>query len=431
MIVKRQAIQDPILIILLGIVLIAYHTWIFYSYPVLDMIRVQVRMLSPLMLILFFKKYTVPQGAKIPVYLYCILIFYLLLVWAFSESPNEMALQTAKNLYILIFFSALLLILHPKNFSYRFLYIIPYLGLIFSIQAIGLTGLSLIDKTPSDPTDLIGPAGRLLPSYGLWGYALEHINTEVADVIRAQGFFGEPTALASFLEVAAILSLGLYKVNNDKKMLIVFILCGVAMIFTFSPTMYIVMFLVVSIFYYITHFQRIGYLRLLILFGLVSTVTVVIVFYIEIVTGSFYESPLGRLFGKPTVDISNRLRFIWDSLYMFSEHPFGIGFYGLDHPTAIEKNLLFGGLIAPLIWLTQGGIVALVIQICIIFYLIRNIVINQIRVPGRIERYIGLSVIAKLLHDCVAGEWFSALFFYLVASAIATDAYPFSWKAAG
>jgi hypothetical protein len=430
MTVHKKTIRDAILFILIGIVLVAYHTWIFYSYTILDMIRVEVRLFAPLMLILLFKKYYFPQKAKILFYLYSLLVLYLLLIWAFSEGSAVMAVQTAKNLYVLVFCAALLLILHPKQFSYRFLYITPYLGLLFSIQAIGLTGLNLIGKFPSSYTTyLSGLDGRPVISYGIWGYGLAPLNLVYGVVVRAQGFFGEPTALASFLEVAAIMSLGLYKVNNDKKMLMVFILCGIAIVLTFSPTVYVVMFVVVSIYYYLAHFQRTSYLRPVLLTGSVLVVITGIVYFIMFITGSFYgSSSLGGLLGKTTHDISIRVRFVWDSLYMLFEHPLGIGFYGLDHPTATRMDLLFGGMIAPLLWLVRGGVVTLGIQLCIIFSLMRNIVIKQIRMRGRIERYIGLSFIALLLHDCVAGDWFSVLFFYLVACVIVTDTYRFSGK---
>ena len=44
---------------------------------------------------------------------------------------------------------------------------------------------------------------------------------------------------------------------------------------------------------------------------------------------------------------------------------------------------------------------------------------------GSIERYIALSFVACMLHHSIAGDWFTALFFYLLVCLIVTDAYRF------
>lgn len=427
---KRKQEKDIVLFILVSIFLVTSETWLFKANTLLKYFEVASRILIPIIFIFFFRKYIVPHKGKTILFLYVIIVFYLLSISLFSENPSLVFINTVKYLYILAFPIAFLLILHPNNFSYSFLYIPVYLGLFFSLQTIILFILIQTgNPPPSNIVTLIAINNREVLGYGFWGYAhgMNAIGTPL-QVYRAQSFFGEPTVFASFLEVSTILSFGIYKVKKDKKMLAISFICLISLILTFSMTAYIVIFLILIFCYFVKYLKKIPLLLPSIVIVMIPLTVFIIVVYLSSATGNFYNyGKLGMAFGHSRSEITVRVDFIVNSLRLLRDYPFGIGFVGEDSSIAANYIGALRSRMAPFFWTTIAGMIGLIIQITIIFYLLKNIIIKRMMIYNKIERYISISLVACILHHCLAGDWFNSLFFYLLICAIATDAYQFSF----
>ncbi len=432
---RKKLRRDIFLFILVSIFLVASETWLFKQGIFLKKIEIAIRLIVPIILVLFFRKYTIPNKGKILLTLYGALSFYMLVMVVFSENPSLVALNTAKYLYILALPIALLLTLRPTNFSYHFLYIPVYLGLFFAIQTIIL--FILVQgghPPPSHIAILVGYKNLPVLSYGLWGYAhgMQAIGTNL-QVYRAQSFFGEPTGLASFLEVSTILSFGLYKIRKDRKMLMVFILCAASLIITFSMTAYVVIFLILCFNFIVKRWRAMNLLAPVALGLLALFVIIIILFYLQIATNPniYGQSKLSMAFGHSPREVTARMGFVVDSLRLFKDYPLGIGLVGAENSMILKNYPEASGGIAPFEWSGVAGLVGFIIQLTIVFYLMKNIILKHIKEPNRIECYLGLSFVALLLHHCLAGDWFSGMFFYLLVCLIVTDACQFSFSGAG
>ena len=433
---KKILKRDILLFILTSIFLVASETWLFKGGVLAKKVEITIRLIVPIMLVVFFRKYTISNKGKVLLVLYGILCSYMLLTVIFSENPNLVALNTAKYLYILAFPMALLLILRPSNFSYRFLYIPVYLGLFFAIQTIILFILVQTgNPPPSHIVTLVGYKNMPVLSYGLWGYAhgMQAIGHKFLQVYRAQSFFGEPTVLACFLEVSTILSFGLYKMRKDKKMLITFILCATSLVLTFSMTAYVVILLILCFNYIVKYWKKIKFLAPIVSVLLILLSIIIVLSYLQVATSTnFYaRSKLGMAFGHSPTEVTARQNFVIDSLRLFKDYPFGIGLIGTEDSTILKNYPKAGGQIAPFVWSGIAGLVGFIIQLTVVFYLMKNIILKHINDSNRIERYLGLSFVALLLHHCLAGDWFTGMFFYLLVCLIVTDAYQFSFYKVG
>lgn len=425
--------RDALLFILVSIFLVASDTWLFKGdiFPGRKNLEVAIRLIIPAMLVIFFRKYTIPPKAKVLLILYGILSFYMLFMSFFSENPILVALNTFKMLYILAFLVTLLLILRPSNFSYHFLYIPIYLGLFFSIQTIILFVLIQTGHPPpSGIVSLVGYEDMPVLSYGLWGYAhgMSAIGGDL-QVYRAQSFFGEPTVFANFMETATILSFGLYRVKQDKKMLVVSGLCATSLFLAFSITAYLVVFLTFCFYMIVLNWKKMGILVPIVVAIAVPAIIVVILFYFSVITHpDFYgQSTWGFAFGHGDDQIWVRVEAFKNSLLIFMDHPLGIGLIGHGDSGILANYPMTGSRLAPTGWMMSAGIVGIAAQLTILFYLFRNIIIKYLRMNGKIERYIALSFVITLVHHVLAGNWFTAMFFYLLVCLIVTDAYRFSF----
>jgi hypothetical protein len=429
---KRKHERDIVLFILVSIFLVTSETWLFKANILFKYFEITSRILIPMMLIIFFRKYAIPyKGKKIFIF-YMFIVFYLLLISLFSENSSLVFINTVKFLYILAFPIAFLLILHPNNFSYSFLYIPVYLGLFFSLQTIILFILIQTgNPPPSNIVTLIGYKNMEVLSYGFWGYAHSMIARGTPfQVYRATSFFGEPTILASFLEVSTILSFGLYKIKKNKKMLIISFICLISIILSFSMTAYIVIFLIIIFCYFVKFWKKLPLLVPSILIIIIPLTIFIIVTYLNVATGdNFYSlSKLGYAFGHSPKSITSRTAFIVDSLRVFRDYPFGIGL--IEEEGSLFAANYLGALqsrMAPFFWTTIAGVIGLIVQTTIIFFLFKSIIIKRVKNYNKIEQYINLSLLATILHQCLAGNWFNSIFFYLLICIIATDAYQFSF----
>lgn len=427
-----KSLKDATLFIMAGLFILACETWLFKSSDFLKKLEIIIRFSIPALLIICFRKYVIPRKAYIVLILYGILVFYMLAMSFFSENPDLVILNTLKYLYCLVFPISLLLILRPSSFSYSFLYIPVYLGMLFSIQTIILFILIQTGHPPQDQiVTLVGYKNMEVLGYGIWGYAhgMQAKGHAFLQVYRAQSFFGEPTVYANFLLISAIMAFGLYKTKREKVMLVAFILCAISFILAFSMTGYIVVLLTLCFSYIVKSWKRSGFLAPMIacLIIFVSIITALV--YLQFATNdNFYgRSKIGMAFGHSSDEVMRRVDFMVNSIRLYVNHPFGVGVIGVEDSDILKNYPGAGGRIAPFVWVGYAGVVGLIIQLTIIFYLLNKIVVKQILVIGKIEHYIGLSFVACVLYHCVAGDWFTALFFYLVVCVIATDAYQFSF----
>lgn len=428
----RKHKRDIALFVLVSIFLVTSDSFLCKGNIIFKYFEVASRVLIPIIFIFFFRKYNIPHKGKTIFIFYMIIVFYLLFLSLFSENPRLVFINTVKFLYILTFPIAFFLILHPDNFSYNFLYIPVYLGLFFSLQTIILFILIQTGNPPnSHILTLIGYKNLEVLSYGFWGYGNSMLAIDSPlQVYRAQSFFGEPTSLSSFLEVSTILSFGLYKIKKNKKMLIISALCFIAIILSFSMTAYIVIFLILFFCYFIKVSKKSFILTPAILVIMIPLAVFIIVVYLNAATASnFYgQSKLSMAFGHSYGEIECRIGFIVDSLRLLKDYPFGIGLIG-EKDSLIAVNYLgaMRSRMAPFFWSTTAGVIGLIIQITIIFYLFMSIIIKRVRISEKIEQYVSLSFLACILHHILSGNWFSSMFFYLMVCVIATNAYHFSF----
>lgn len=431
-VLRGELVRGAVLIFLVSIFWMALDSWLFKQSTFLKVLEVVIRLIVPVMLIVLFRKYVVPPKARILLFIYGILSFYMLFIAFFSENPNLVILNTVKILHVLVFFVALLLVLHPRNFSYHFLYVPVFLGFFLSIQTIILFILMQTGHPPfGHIATLVGYKNMDVLSFGIWGYAhgMQAAGSSL-QVYRAISFFGEPTEFAGFVEIATIISFGLYRVKRDKRMLLVACLCAVSLILTFSMTAYVVVFLTYCFYKVVLGLEKAGLLKqIAVTVGVLFFIILVVAFYFYVSTHpSFYgQSRLGFAFGHSPREITIRLEALQNALLIFRENLLGVGLIGHADSKILGGYSQIGARSAPLGWIISAGVVGITAQLTILFYLLRKIVVKQIRMAGRIERYIALSFVICVLHHCLAGAWFSTSFFYLVACLIASDAYQFSF----
>lgn len=423
--------RDILLIVLICVFMVATETWLFKQDALLNKIGIAIRLAVPVLIIIFFRKHAILPKGKVLLALYGLLFFYLLCTVAFSENISLVALNTAKYSYMLTFPLALLIVLRPGNFTYKFLYAPVVLGLLFAVQTIVLFALIQAGHPPqSHMAILVASDNRPFLSYGLWGFAqgMNAIGTDL-QVYRAQSFFGEPTNLASFLEVSTILSFGLYRIRNSKILLFSAILCAVALFLAFSMTAYVVIFLLLCFNYIVTRWKKMKLFAPAALILMICIIVASVTFYLQSATNpDFYaRSKWGMAFGHSSAEIAKREGVMMDSLRLLRDHPLGIGIIGVNDSAILKDYPRATANLAPLIWMNTTGLIGLALQLVIIFYILKKIVIRHIKSFGTIERYIGLSFVAVLLHHFLAGDWFTSMFFYLLIGLVATDACQFSF----
>lgn len=420
---NRRALRTQLLGAGIALYFLASMTW-FFATPVELRIGFTIRLLMPVLVFLALRRFAPPPAANLLLCLYGLLAAYMLISVLYSEVPSVVLINTVKYLYVLTFFLALLLVLRPQNVTYKYVLGPVVFGICCAIQALVLFALITTNHAPPlHHVILVGYKDLDMPSYGVFGYAWGTIRAGSLHVYRAQSYFGEPTRMGAYMEFSTILSWGLYRFTQQKRWLVGAMICASALCISFSMTTYIVVFLSVILYLLITRWPKWGYAGPDVLF-LASAVAITGVgIYIYSAT-SFYTKQLGFLnlgLGHADTEFTLRVDFLTNSLRLFRDHPFGIGVIGAETSKLLAiKYPGAGGLIAPLVWLVIGGITGLAIQLTAIVYVLKQLVIPHVR-QGGIQRYIGLAFIAYILHQCVAGDWFDPLFFFLIASVVMLD----------
>jgi len=410
----------------------ASDSWLFKQHVLLKQFEVVVRLFIPFVFIAFFRKFALPPKARFPFLIYSFLIFYMLTLSFISEHPIIVALNTVKFLYILSFPISLILVLQPQNFSHRFLYTPVFLGVFLAAQTIILFILiQSYHPPPGYSAVLVGYKNMKVLNYGLWGYAHGMMAIGSAEqVYRAQSFFGEPTEFASFMEVATILSYGFYKVEKNKAMLLISLLCAVSLVLTFSMTAYIVVLLGFCFYKLVFNWKKMGIVgpSLALAGGIILSGVILFYFYSASHPLFYGRSRWGFAFGHSPREITIRIEALINSLKIFWNNPLGIGLIAHRDSSILQNYSVIGSRLAPLGWMIHAGLVGIFTQFLILYYVLKKIIIKQLRKKDSFERYLALSFVVLTLHQCLAGAWFSALFFYLLVCVIATDTYGFNFS---
>jgi len=392
--------------------------------PTMVYVDFGIKLSIPILLVTAFRIHPLPATARTIMVLYVVLAAYTFLVSMTSEAPQLEVLNTAKYMYPLLFLLALFLILNPKTLSLRFLAVIPYLGALLAVQTIFV--FISVQSGHAPPNQIIVlSAYKSMPyrNYGLLGFAeaTRAAGTNL-QVYRAQSFFLEPTRLACFLESAIILGYGLYSGKHRKRMLVCMLLSAVAFIITFSTTGYIAMFVTGIVFVFSKYGRRLGQIAP-IAWVAAALVALACVYWYLVRIDTFYisgASVLNEAFGKSFTDVSHRLGSVQDSIRLVYDHPLGIGVISNEQSALIQNYLAAGDVIAPLHWLRIAGVLGVTLQLIVITTMLR-MAIRYIPAGG-IESYVGLAFVANVVHHMVAGDWFDAKFFFLLACLVVMDA---------
>jgi O-Antigen ligase len=422
--ISVHPVRDAVFCVSLGIYLLATQTAMFRADETMASIEFGIKLLMPVWLLVTFRSYKPPAKVILVLCVYVALTIYLIAIGLVSEAPRLVLLNTAKFLYNALFLAILFVTLRRQNCSLKFLAVIPYLGTLFAIQTIIVFALVQSGHPPpSEPIVMVRYKDLRLKSFGLLGYGSSiQAEGKSFQVYRAQSFFMEPTRLASFLESAVILALGLYKVARRKSMLLCAGLSAVSLVLTFSMTGYIVSFSTAIVYLLTQYWRRVRGMAPFISAGTVVIAVAVIYGYINGAT-TFYqasEQALNVAFGHADTEVTGRAGFVRETIRLIQEHPYGIGVIGAEDSSILQGYAGAGDVIAPMAWLVFAGVPGLMLQLGIITTVLL-IAVRRIRLGG-IERYIGLAFVAAVLHHCVAGDWFDSRFFLLLAAVLMTDA---------
>lgn len=426
--ISTQVAKDLGFSAVLGVYLVASITWAFKGDRTLLTFEFVYRLLFPVVLLVCFRKFAPPPKARLLLAGYVLLTLYMFAVAIFSEAPSDVVINTAKFLYPMLFVAALVFILHPRNFSSRLLYAIPVLGLIGAVQSLTLAVLIYSGHAPPlHDLVLVGYKNMIMPSFGVFGYAWGSIALGTPyQVFRAQSFFGEPTRMASFMEIVTLISWGLYRVRGSRWLLATAILGFITAVSCFSMTANVAAFLTGAFYFVVTRWRKAGYISPVLTLLAATMVVGLVLIYLRTAT-QFYDqstSIVNMALGHADTEVSIRVRAFVNTMHLASDHPFGIGVIGVENSSILPQYQGAGDVIAPLVWLTSGGIIALVLQLVLLGYVMWTAVIPHV-LEGGLRRHVALAFVILLFHHCVAGDWMDSLFLFLLASVIALDRYRF------
>jgi len=425
---SRRSFSEGAFGALFALYAVASMTWAFKGDRTLLAFEFIYKLLFPLLLLLLFRKVVPPTKAQLLLALYIALVVYMFAIAMFSEAPMDVAANTVKFLYPLIFFAAALFILNPQNFTIRMLYAIPILGVLGAVQTLTLAGLIYTGHAPPlHILTLIGYKNFPMPTFGIFGYAWGSIALGTPyQVYRAQSYFGEPTRMASFMEIATVISWGLHRCERKRWQLIAAILGCITVVACFSMTADVVAMLTFGFYFVVTRWRRTGYIAPVIALATAGIAVAAVIAYLHAATIFYSESTktVNLALGHAGTEVSVRQRFLWNSLRLARDHPLGIGVIGVEKSRILRLYPGAGDVIAPLVWLTEGGVIGLIIQLAILGFVFFRVVIPQV-IAGGLARYVSLAFVICALHHCVAGDWMDTMFLFLLAAVIALDRYEF------
>lgn len=393
--------------ILLGWILIwtfiSYETWFFEETETSHLVGLSLRLVLPLLLFVFFKK-TMPAGRVRPYFFFYGLLLLYTTIFTFASFDLASFEQFYAAMYLLLFFAGLILILDPKRIHSEFILKAPcYLGFFFAVQVLLLCLFLQLDiSVPSHSTIL---AGNNIPEidYGVLGYLAK-------GDFRAKSFFGEPSNFAAFMEISFFLSLGFYRVMRSRFMMCNIVLSFLAIVFSYSMTAFVAVFLTFFLWFTVKVVNKVGNLRVIFLPILGFLCVGTVIGYLVLFTSN--SALANGSFGHSSGELTIRIVMFWNSLTIFTQHPLGLGFHPLLDGKA--DGLQVGSVMAPLLWLVRGGIFGILLQLSVMIYTFKCYVIPYVKQDG-MQKYCALAFVSYVFHQCLAGDWFDPVFFYLLA----------------
>lgn len=350
------------------------------------------------------------------------------------------------------------------------------IGVLFSSQAIAAS-IAIFGnyQSVSDVLEIGRRPGQVANSLGILGYANAIQNPiECVQILRAQGWFVEPSILAAFLIFPLFISFGYFRLSGSRAALLIFVVIALGLFFTFSLAGYIavvggIAFLSLSRSLYLKTAQLgRGFSRIYPLIitavaigaaaGLVTTGQFLYLTNLELISSATKASangsgpcnngpsvskmdafliastkmfardprgPSGNLnrefykFKPNAEDLSavsetaSSVKFVGYSTLLM-ENPFGIG---LAHTSGTNEETSGNGLI---FWLVSGGVLALVFLIGFFFYVFWTYCHPLLISNDQLARCVAASFIAHAIHNLSYGFWLAPFFllhlYILVAS---------------
>lgn len=397
------------LIALLVLIILEYSIYLIGS----NIIDKTIKIIVPIILIIFFKNYRLSKDRLTVICLYGLLfccVFHL---------DNAGIIQWLKYLLMFLILPIVLLKFPTgKHIPDILIKILILLGIIFSIQALILFFIIWL-KIPIQP-EIITIArydNMAIASYGILGY-VNTIQSPYAGILisRSQGWFLEPSLLASFLIYPVLVSLGYYLSSNKKRYFVAAVLCLCGLLSTFSLAGFFGLLtglLVLAIFRIIKD-KRTGIIAIalsgLIILLLANSIMHSLNNYHTNPEGSGVkkiiardpDGPSGNLF-RENYNLPNYLRIIKDN-------PFGIGL-----GKTMEADSEFISANAIVFWFITGGLPAVLVLILLYLKLIFSYCLPLLRQRYWPYSFIAASFIGVTVHNLSYGNWMSPYYLFIVA----------------
>lgn len=396
------------LITLLALIILEYSIYLIGS----SMIDKTIKIILPIFLIVFFKNYKLSKDRII------ILCLYILLFCCVFHFNKAGIIQWFKYILMFLIFPIVLLKFptgkHIPKILINFLIL---LGTIFSIQVIFLF-IVILFNIPIQSTIITIARYNNMPevSYGILGYANAIQNPYPGILIlRSQGWFLEPSTLASFLIYPILVSLGYYLSNKQKRYLFTAVLCIFGLLSTSSLAGFfgLLASLVILIIFKVVKKRGTRVLALA-LSGLIILLLFNFIIHnlndlytdpqgstIKKIIARNPDGPSGNLF-RENYKLSNYSRII-------EETPFGIG---LGHTLGTNEITSANALV---FWVVAGGLPAFIIILLLYFRLIFSYCLPLLQ-----QRYLPYACIAAAFigittHNLSYGNWMSPFYLFIVA----------------
>lgn len=297
------------------------------------------------------------------------------------------------------------------------------IGVVFSIQAIGasigvFTGV--LGRYNFVPIQRYG--NMEIVSFGVWGFG-NAIQSPFADfkILRPQGWFLEPSKLASFLLLPAFVSIGRYQIYRKKMYILSACLIFSAIFLTLSLANYFAVVCAVLLLLYSKLFYR--HLKNNPFFKFSYVIPIFLIFFgcaygllnlayvandidkdsvtegQAVVAGLMRrdaDGPSGNLF-RETYKSDNYVNLIMD-------FPLGVGFGS----TAKSGELRSGN--ALLVWVTAGGIPALILLLTLFIYIFLFFCHPLLISGNAVFNAMGASFIGHAIQNLSYGNWIAPYF---------------------
>jgi hypothetical protein len=416
-------ISSRVFIALLSINILQYSIYLIHN----NTLDKSIKAASLILLLLSIKKLKLLKEHMKILFKYFAL-FGSALLGALAALDMIGIIQLGKIVFMFLVFPVIILAFSTKKNLPGILLKMPLLwGVIFSIQSI-ILWLIIFFAIPvkSERIELGSQNNMKETSFGLLGYAnaLETYSESKYNILRPQGWFLEPSLLASFLIYPVFVSFGYYKSNNKKRYLLISLICLICMVLTFSLAGF---FAVLSAIVFLVFIRPVSIRKennkitikklaypLIAAIGFVILAQIFMSYLQKMYDPSTYsataytkllardpQGPTGSLFRE-----TYKLPIYIDTI---KNNFFGIG---LGH-TAQENDKTSAN--ALFYWLISGGVPAIIILCMLYFILFFSYCIPLMQSRQILYRFIGAAFVGMTVHGLGYGNWMNPYYLYVVA----------------